>query len=156
ARRSRPARRPFPLPPPLLVPFPLRLPLVPRLVPSSAPSALRPPRFMASLPPPQIRSKSRYNRTCSTESCPRRRAMHDHGAPRNPTDITRRLALRLTAAFVATLTSPVNAAQKAKEKTKQVGRASFAQWLDSFKPRALARGVSEATYTRVMRDLKPD
>src|SRR5690242_9952433 len=86
--------------------------------------------------------------------------MHDHGALRTPTDITRRLALRLTAAFIATLTGPANAAQKAKEKakekTKQVARATFEQWVESFKPRALARGVSEATYTRVMRGLKPD
>jgi membrane-bound lytic murein transglycosylase B len=82
--------------------------------------------------------------------------MHDHGAPQTLTDITRRVALRLTAAFLATLTGPANAAQKAKEKAKQGTRASFAQWVESFKPRALARGVSEATYTRVMRDLKPD
>jgi membrane-bound lytic murein transglycosylase B len=86
--------------------------------------------------------------------------MHDHGALRTPTDITRRAALRLAAAFLATLTSPANAAQKAKEKvkekTKQVARATFEQWVESFKPRALARGVSEATYTRVMRGIKPD
>jgi peptidoglycan lytic transglycosylase B len=38
----------------------------------------------------------------------------------------------------------------------QVGRQPFAQWVESFRPRALARGVSEATYRRVMSGLKPD
>src|SRR5215510_14064075 len=152
APRSRPARRPSPLRPPS-VPYPLRLvpcrPRPPRLVASPPLRCLA-----ASPPPPQIRSKSRYNRTCSTESCLRPRAMHDHGVPQ--TDITRRAVLRLTAAFVAALSAPAHAAPKAREKAKQVGRASFAQWVESFKPRALARGVSEATYARVMRDLKPD
>src|ERR1043165_598678 len=32
----------------------------------------------------------------------------------------------------------------------------FAQWVESFRARALARGISEATYTRVMSGLKPD
>src|SRR5438094_3582799 len=150
--RSRPARRPSPFPPPPLpVPSSLRPPplvtgFVPGLDPRLVPSAPRPPRIVASPPPPQIRSKSRYNRTCSTESRPRRRAMHDHGAPQIPTDVTRRVALRIAAAFLATLTGPANAAQKGKEKAKQAGRASFEQWVESFKPRALARGVSEATY----------
>ena len=34
--------------------------------------------------------------------------------------------------------------------------ASFAQWVESFRPRATARGVSDATYTRVMGNAKPD
>jgi lytic murein transglycosylase len=34
--------------------------------------------------------------------------------------------------------------------------ASFEQWVAAFRSRALARGVSEATYTRVMIGLKPD
>jgi lytic murein transglycosylase len=33
---------------------------------------------------------------------------------------------------------------------------SFAQWVEAFRPRAIARGVSDATYTRVMAGLKPD
>jgi membrane-bound lytic murein transglycosylase B len=90
--------------------------------------------------------------------------MHDHGARQTLTDITRRAALRLTAAFLVTFAGPASAAQKAKEKakektkekTKQVARATFEQWVESFKPRALARGVSDATYTRVMRGIKPD
>ena len=35
-------------------------------------------------------------------------------------------------------------------------RPSFEQWLRSFRPRALARGVSSDTYSRVTRDLQPD
>jgi membrane-bound lytic murein transglycosylase B len=38
----------------------------------------------------------------------------------------------------------------------QATRTPFAQWVDGFRPRALARGVSEATYGRVMGGLKPD
>jgi membrane-bound lytic murein transglycosylase B len=38
----------------------------------------------------------------------------------------------------------------------QVARQPFAQWVESFRPRALARGVSEATYRRVMSGIKPD
>jgi len=34
--------------------------------------------------------------------------------------------------------------------------ASFEQWVAQFRPRALARGVSDATYTRVMGGIKPD
>ena len=38
----------------------------------------------------------------------------------------------------------------------QVAAQPFAQWVDSFRARALARGISDATYTRVMGGLKPD
>jgi membrane-bound lytic murein transglycosylase B len=37
----------------------------------------------------------------------------------------------------------------------QSAQGSFERWRDAFRPRALARGVSEATYARVM-SLKPD
>ena len=36
------------------------------------------------------------------------------------------------------------------------GSRPFPQWVEGFRPRALARGVSDATYTRVMGNLKPD
>ncbi len=36
------------------------------------------------------------------------------------------------------------------------GSRPFPQWVETFRPRALARGVSDATYTRVMGNLKPD
>lgn len=38
----------------------------------------------------------------------------------------------------------------------QAPRGTFAQWVAAFKPRALARGISEKTYERVMSSLKPD
>jgi membrane-bound lytic murein transglycosylase B len=36
------------------------------------------------------------------------------------------------------------------------GARPFPQWIESFRSRAAARGVSDATYTRVMGSLKPD
>ena len=36
------------------------------------------------------------------------------------------------------------------------GARPFPQWVESFRARATARGVSDATYTRVMGNLKPD
>jgi membrane-bound lytic murein transglycosylase B len=58
----------------------------------------------------------------------------------------RSLLTSALAAGVATLSraSPARSAQ------------SFAQWVEAFRARALARGVSDATYTRVMASLKPD
>ena len=38
----------------------------------------------------------------------------------------------------------------------QNARSSFAAWRDAFRARAAARGVSEATYRRVMDGVKPD
>ncbi len=38
----------------------------------------------------------------------------------------------------------------------QTAAQPFAQWAETFRPRARARGVSDATYTRVMSGLKPD
>jgi membrane-bound lytic murein transglycosylase B len=38
----------------------------------------------------------------------------------------------------------------------QVASQPFPQWVESFRPRALAKGVSDATYTRVMGGIKPD
>jgi membrane-bound lytic murein transglycosylase B len=38
----------------------------------------------------------------------------------------------------------------------QGGRPPFEQWVAAFRARALARGISEATYTRVMGAVKPD
>lgn len=65
----------------------------------------------------------------------------------NSPDLTRRASLRLAAAALAAWCSPAQA---------QRARAPFEQWVESFRPRARARGVSDATYTRVMRGLKPD
>jgi lytic murein transglycosylase len=38
----------------------------------------------------------------------------------------------------------------------QTSQLSFQQWVDAFRQRARARGVSDATYTRVMVAIKPD
>ena len=38
----------------------------------------------------------------------------------------------------------------------EVTRPAFGQWVEGFRARARARGVSDATYTRVMGDIKPD
>jgi membrane-bound lytic murein transglycosylase B len=38
----------------------------------------------------------------------------------------------------------------------QAQRPSFTQWIETFRARALARGIPEATYTRVMRGINPD
>jgi membrane-bound lytic murein transglycosylase B len=38
----------------------------------------------------------------------------------------------------------------------QASRAPFPQWVAAFRPRALARGISDATYDRVMGGVKPD
>jgi len=59
--------------------------------------------------------------------------------------LTRRTLLPLLAATVA---CPFAAQAQ--------GARPFPQWVESFKSRALARGVSEATYQRVMGDLQPD
>jgi membrane-bound lytic murein transglycosylase B len=61
--------------------------------------------------------------------------------------LSRRASLRLVAGAVAVLASPAQA---------QRARQPFAQWVESFRARARARGVSDATYSRVMRDLAPD
>src|SRR5262245_62948198 len=38
----------------------------------------------------------------------------------------------------------------------QSARTPFEQWVTAFRSKAVARGVSEATYTRVMTGVKPD
>lgn len=38
----------------------------------------------------------------------------------------------------------------------QSSRLSFTQWVEAFRPRAHARGISDATYNQVMGSLKPD
>jgi len=38
----------------------------------------------------------------------------------------------------------------------QSAAQAFAQWVEGFRARALARGISDTTYTRVMSNLKPD
>ena len=63
--------------------------------------------------------------------------------------LTRRHALRAGIATSVTLALPSWA-------MAQTAAQPFEQWVIAFRPRALARGVSGATYDRVMGGLKPD
>ena len=60
---------------------------------------------------------------------------------------TRREFLSTAAVLAAGLTGGVDAARAER---------SFGDWANGFQPRARARGVSDATYQRVMSGLKPD
>jgi lytic murein transglycosylase len=64
-------------------------------------------------------------------------------------DPNRRGILRSTLAGACLLALRPNAAA-------QNAGTSFPQWVAAFRPRALARGISAATYDRVMGSLKPD
>jgi len=66
--------------------------------------------------------------------------------PGAPLPIARRQLLTGAASALAVLALP-SAAR---------AQTGFEGWVARFKPRALARGVSEATYNRVMGNLKPD
>jgi len=62
-----------------------------------------------------------------------------------PDEIGRRRFLGAALGAVAAIACPDGA-----------GAASFSQWVENFRPRARARGVSDATYSRVMSAIKPD
>lgn len=62
---------------------------------------------------------------------------------------TRRIALQGALALTALAAAGGHALAQSSNK-------SFSQWVAAFRPRALARGVSGATYDRVMGDIKPD
>lgn len=64
------------------------------------------------------------------------------------------MAFRSVVAIVAA--SAVAAFAFAAAAPAGLGRAPFAQWIDAFRSRALARGVSSATYARVTDGLEPD
>ena len=55
-------------------------------------------------------------------------------------------------AFFPVLTGALSFALDAQAQ----GSRPFPQWVESFRPRATERGVSDETYTRVMANLKPD
>ncbi|MGC2318810.1 MAG: lytic murein transglycosylase, partial [Bradyrhizobium sp.] len=61
---------------------------------------------------------------------------------------TRRTLLRSGLGAGALLAQPIAAFAAAP--------AGFDQWRDSFRARALAKGISDATYTRVMGRIEPD
>ena len=69
----------------------------------------------------------------------------------NPTDsqyrLTRRILLQSSLGACALLARPLRAF---------AAPPGFDQWRDNFRARALAKGVSDATYTRVMGRIEPD
>jgi lytic murein transglycosylase len=67
--------------------------------------------------------------------------------------VSRRQSIRLLAGAGASAFLAVAAAGPA---SAQGSRAGFDRWVETFRARALKRGVSDATYTRVMRGLTPD
>ena len=62
--------------------------------------------------------------------------------------VNRRTALQALAAAMA-LTLPASGAAQSPQQP-------FDQWVEAFRARAIARGISDATYMRVMHGLKPD
>ncbi len=62
-------------------------------------------------------------------------------------NISRRSSLKLVAGTLASAWATRAQAQRATR---------FEQWVETFRARARARGISDATYTRVMSGLKPD
>ena len=62
--------------------------------------------------------------------------------------LTRRACLPI---MMAAMAAPWSMPAKA-----QNSQTSFDRWVDAFRTRARARGISDATYTRVMGNLKPD
>lgn len=67
---------------------------------------------------------------------------------RDPDSTTRRQILTAALALPAALAFPSTSFAQ--------GAAPFEAWVITFRPRALARGISPATYDRVMKGLKPD
>ncbi len=67
---------------------------------------------------------------------------------RDPDSATRRQLLKAALAFPAALALPIPSLAQ--------GATPFEAWVITFRPRALARGISPATYDRVMNGLKPD
>src|SRR5690349_15333353 len=69
--------------------------------------------------------------------------------------ITRRACLS-TLAGAGGLMLPFSAGARTSKPAKPAKKLSFDEWVAAFRAKAQARGISEATYTRVMRGLKPD
>ena len=58
--------------------------------------------------------------------------------------------------LAASLALGVNGSTEAQLSPAGVSNLTFEQWVAAFRPRARARGVSDATYARVLDGLKPD
>src|SRR5438270_3474155 len=61
--------------------------------------------------------------------------------------LSRRACLSMLAVAAATWSATARA---------QASKSSFDQWVAAFRARARARGISDATYTRVMGNIRPD
>jgi len=61
-----------------------------------------------------------------------------------------------TLAGAAGLMLPFSAGAKTSKAARTAKKLSFDEWVAAFRAKAQARGITEATYTRVMRGLKPD
>src|SRR5438132_13881959 len=61
--------------------------------------------------------------------------------------LSRRACLSMLAVAAATWSATARA---------QASQSSFDQWVAAFRARARARGIADATYTRVMTTIKPD
>ena len=64
--------------------------------------------------------------------------------------IARRSSLKAIAGAFAGLMLPSTAG------ARSVRALPFDQWIDEFRAKAIAHGITEETYTRVMRGVKPD
>jgi lytic murein transglycosylase len=67
-------------------------------------------------------------------------------AKRSTRGLSRRTSLKLLGTALLTCSAP----------SQSFAAASFEQWVATFQERARARGISEATYARVMGSIKPD
>jgi membrane-bound lytic murein transglycosylase B len=71
-------------------------------------------------------------------------------------NLSRRASLRLVAGALAGGSPALGLQLWGTPALAQGGRPPFGQWAESFRSRAVARGISDATYARVMRGIKPD
>src|SRR5262249_1408147 len=94
---------------------------------------------------PQTRPQSRQERRCNR----RRQRKPEPGAMSERTNppLSRRACLSMLAAAMATWSATARA---------QASKSAFDQWVAAFRARARARGISDATYTRVMANVNPD
>ena len=69
--------------------------------------------------------------------------------------LTRRAAIT-TLAGAGGLMLPFAAGARTSKPVRPAKKISFDEWVAAFRAKAQARGITEATYTRVMRGLKPD
>src|ERR1700761_254007 len=80
-------------------------------------------------------------------------------SPQRAAAITRRACLSSLASSAAALIVPKGASARARARAKAKTKTEampFDEWIAGFRAKAEARGITDATYTRVMRGIKPD